>query len=149
MNRDKNRGDSRTGFEKRGSGKPARASMEGGVQVQLGEGRNEGWEVGALLGAICRSMGISRDDVGNISLRGDSASVELSAKAAELLESRKPRMTKEGLVCKSIRLLTKSSVDARSFGRQSYNRSNRHERQEWPEGMGAGASWTPTGGDPN
>jgi ATP-dependent RNA helicase DeaD len=136
MNRDKNRGDTHTGFEKRGGGKPARASMDGGVQVQLGEGRNEGWEVGALLGAICRSMGISRDDVGNIRLRDDSASVELSAKAAELLESRKPRMTKEGLVCKSIRLLTKPAGDARetrSFGRPQYNRGNRPERQEWSE----------------
>ncbi|MDR0649517.1 MAG: DEAD/DEAH box helicase [Synergistaceae bacterium] len=133
MNRDKNRSDGgggRQGFERRGTGRPARASMDGGVQIQLGEGRNEGWEVGALLGAICRSMGISREDVGNIRLRDSSASVDLSAKAAELLESRKPRMTKEGLVCNAIRLLPKDAGETKSFGKP-YGRSGRQDRPEW------------------
>jgi ATP-dependent RNA helicase DeaD len=141
MNRDKNRGDTRTGFSNRGeghgSGRPARASMDGGIQLQLGEGRNEGWEVGALLGAICRSMGINRDDVGNIRLRDDSASVELSAKAAELLESRKSRMTKEGLVCGSIKVLPKNSGEGRSHSR-SYGRQNRSDRPEWSDRSGRG-----------
>ena len=107
--------------------------MEGGVQLQLGEGRNEGWEVGALLGAICRSMGINRDDVGNIRLRENSASVELSAKAAELLESRKSRMTKEGLKCSSIRMLTKTSQDGRQFGRSArYDRPDLADRPNRP-----------------
>jgi ATP-dependent RNA helicase DeaD len=105
--------------------------MDGGVQIQLGEGRNEGWEVGALLGAICRSMGINREDVGNIKLRDSSASVDLSAKAAELLESRKPRMTKEGLVCNSIRLLPKDAGEPKSFGKPYGGRSGRSERSEW------------------
>ncbi|MDR1019574.1 MAG: DEAD/DEAH box helicase [Synergistaceae bacterium] len=132
MSRDKNRGDGgRSGFDRRGSGKPAKASMDGGVQIQLGEGRNEGWEVGALLGAICRSMGINREDVGNIRLRDNSASVDLSAKAAELLESRKPRMTKEGLVCNAIRLIPKTSGEQpKAFGKP-YGRPGRPERSEW------------------
>lgn len=131
MNRDKSRGESGFPSDDRrhgrsfGSGRPIRSDMEGGVQLQLGEGRNEGWEVGALLGAICRSMGINRDDVGNIRLRESSASVELSAKAAELLESRKSRMTKEGLKCSSIRMLSKTSQDGRQFGRGA-----RHDRPE-------------------
>ena len=120
MSRDRNRSDapSTRGRSDRfggASSRPARPSMEGGVQLQLGEGRNEGWEVGALLGAICRAMSISREDVGNIRLRESSASVELSAKAAELLESRKSRMTKEGLVCTAIRALSKGG-EGRSHG---------------------------------
>jgi ATP-dependent RNA helicase DeaD len=131
MSRDKNRGDIHPGSDRRNTGKPARASMDGGVQIQLGGGRNGGWEVGALLGAICRSMGISRDDVGSIRLHDDSASVELSAKAAELIESRKPRMTKEGLVCNAIRLLpAKGSGEPRAFGR-SHGKTNRQDRHEW------------------
>jgi ATP-dependent RNA helicase DeaD len=113
--------------------------MVGGVQIQLGEGRNEGWEVGALLGAICRSMGINREDVGNIRLRDSSASVDLSAKAAELLESRKPRMTKEGLVCNAIRLLPKDSGEPKAFGKP-YGRSNRQERSEWGDRHDRGRS---------
>ncbi|MDR3321338.1 MAG: DEAD/DEAH box helicase [Synergistaceae bacterium] len=141
MNRDKNRGDSGPGFQGRGQsfggGRPARATMEGGVQIQLTEGRNGGWEVGALLGAICRSIGISRDDVGNIRLRDDSASVELSAKAAELLESRKSRMTKEGLICSAIRAMPKASEERPYSGRPSYGRgarsSDRQDRTDRPE----------------
>ncbi|MDR1944256.1 MAG: DEAD/DEAH box helicase [Synergistaceae bacterium] len=137
MNRDKNRGDSRPGFNNSRSGntggaRQSRPTMEGGVQIQLGEGRNEGWEVGALLGALCRSMGISRDDVGNIRLREDSASVELSAKAAELLESRKARMTKEGLVCNAIKALPKSGGESRPYGR-TYSRGARHDRSDRPD----------------
>ncbi len=131
MSRDRNRGDSsgagaRGGRGDRfgGSSRPARPSMEGGVQLQLGEGRNEGWEVGALLGAICRSMGISREDVGNIRLRENSASVELSSKAAELLESRKSKMTKEGLVCTAIRALPKGG-EGRSYSGRDGGRPER------------------------
>lgn len=119
MSRDRNRGETFVargrGPRANGASRPIRPSMEGGVQLQLGQGRNEGWEVGSLLGAICRSMGISREDVGNIRLRESSASVELSAKAAELLESRKPKMTKEGLVCTAIRAVPKGGEN-RSFG---------------------------------
>jgi ATP-dependent RNA helicase DeaD len=150
MNRDKNRGDSGPGFQSRGQsfggGRPARATMDGGVQIQLTEGRNGGWEVGALLGAICRSMGISRDDVGNIRLRDDSASVELSAKAAELLESRKSRMTKEGLTCSAIRAMPKTGDGRSSYsGRpSSYGRgarpSDRPERTDRTERTDRGSA---------
>jgi ATP-dependent RNA helicase DeaD len=115
----------------RSSGRPERPSMDGGVQVQLNAGRDEGWEVGALLGAFCRSMSISREDVGNIKLRENSASIELSSRAAELLESRKPRMAKEGLVVTALRAITRESGEA---PRRSYSaprdRSNRSDRPE-------------------
>lgn len=144
MSRDRNRGDSyspRGRGDRIGAPRAARPSMEGGVQLQLGEGRNEGWEVGTLLGAICRSMGIGREDVGNIRLRENSASVELSAKAAELLESRKSRMVKEKLTCTAIRALPqggegrshggrseRSSSHAPYRGRRDRDRSERTER---------------------
>jgi ATP-dependent RNA helicase DeaD len=86
-------------------GGSVRRSMAGGVQVRIAAGRDDGWEVGALLGAFCRSMGISREDVGNIKLRETSASIELSPRAAEMLESRKARMIKEGLVIASVKLM--------------------------------------------
>lgn len=146
MNRDKNRGDARVGSARGGrfdradradrtdraggsGGRSARPGMDGGVQIILGEGRNDGWEVGPLLGALCRSMGINRDDVGNIRLRESSASVELSARAAELLESRKSRMTKEGLVCTAVKALPKGGGDrASSGGRARSDRPDRPDR---------------------
>ena len=108
MSRDRNRPEGRSSGVASGQGRfgrPARPSMEGGVQLQLAVGRNDGWDVGPLLGALCRSMGINRDDVGNIRLRESSATVELSARAAELLESRKSRMATEGLVCSAVRAI--------------------------------------------
>jgi ATP-dependent RNA helicase DeaD len=86
-------------------GRYARRNMGGGVQVQLCAGRDDGWEVGALLGAFCRSMGITREDVGNIKLRENSATIELSERAAGLLESKKGRMAKEGIAVSAVRAL--------------------------------------------
>ncbi|MDR1916735.1 MAG: DEAD/DEAH box helicase [Synergistaceae bacterium] len=135
MSRDKNRTDPRAGSGSAGrfsrsSDRPARSGMDGGVQIQLGEGRNDGWEVGPLLGAICRAMSINRDDVGNIRLRESSASIELSAKAAELLESRKSRLAKEGLVVSAIRTLSKASRDSGEHrSSDGYKRSDRHDRR--------------------
>ncbi|MDR3332784.1 MAG: DEAD/DEAH box helicase [Synergistaceae bacterium] len=140
MTRDRSRGDSRpvSGPQQRGrfgqssGGRPQRSSMEGGVQLQLGEGRNEGWEVGPLLGVLCRSMGINRDDVGNIRLRESSATVELSARAAELLESRKSRLTKEGIVITAMRALPQGSAEERPYAR-SRDRAPRSERSDRSE----------------
>jgi ATP-dependent RNA helicase DeaD len=104
--------------------------MEGGVQVQLAVGRNEGWEVGALLGALCRSMGITREDVGNIKLRENSASIELSPRAAESLESKRAKMTKEGVTVSAVRLISRESGDRdiAASGRSHEPRRDRPER---------------------
>jgi ATP-dependent RNA helicase DeaD len=112
----------------RSAGSTRSRGMEGGVQVQIAAGRNEGWEVGALLGALCRSMGITRDDVGNIKLRENSASIELSSRASELLESKRPRMTKEGLVVSAVRAVSQSH-DSRG-GEEPAGRT--HERAVRP-----------------
>ena len=56
---------------------------------------------GALLGLMCRCIG-SGEDVGNIKLRDNSASIELSAKGAALFESRR-RLAREGLNVTSVR----------------------------------------------
>ena len=123
MSRDRNRPDTRAGVGSRGKAGPlsgprqSHSIMSGGVQLQLGAGRNEGWEVGTLLGALCRSLGISREEVGNIRLRDSSASVEISSRAAELMESRKSKMVKEGLICTAIKALPRSSEQPRSYAR--------------------------------
>ena len=135
MSRDKNRGDSASSYPSRGKfgqasgGRQPRASMEGGVQLQIEGGRDDGWEVGPLLGAICRSMGVTREDVGNIRLRESSATIEISARAADLLESRKARMTKEGIRITAMKALTRSSAEPRPYAR-SRDRSPRPERMD-------------------
>ena len=77
--------------------------MTGGVAVQFSQGRSDGWEVGPLLGSLCRCLGIGREDVGNIKLRDSSATVELSQRGAEMLEARKERLARDGLVAASVR----------------------------------------------
>jgi ATP-dependent RNA helicase DeaD len=136
MSRDKNRRDTAPPYPSRGrlgqtsGGRPQRASMEGGVQLQIEGGRDNGWEVGPLLGAICRSMGVNREDVGNIRLREGSATVELSARAAEMLESRKARMTKEGIQITAMKALTRpASAEQRPYAR-SRDRVPRPERMD-------------------
>jgi ATP-dependent RNA helicase DeaD len=106
--------------------------MEGGAQIQISAGRNDGWEVGPLLGALCRSMGINRDDVGNIKLRENSANIEISARAAELLESRKPRMAKEGLVVSATRAIMPSSDRAPRSGERRYRPGSRDRADRAP-----------------
>ena len=125
MSRDRNRPDSRsgTGTGNRGKSGPlsgprqSHSILSGGVQLQLGAGRNDGWEVGTLLGALCRSLGISREEVGNIRLRDSSASVEISSRAAEMMESKKSKMVKEGIICTAIKALPRSSEQPRSYSR--------------------------------
>jgi ATP-dependent RNA helicase DeaD len=112
-------------------------NMQGGVSVQLAIGRNDGWEVGALLGAFCRSMGITREDVGNIKLRENSASIELSPKASELLESKKSRMAKEGIVVSAAKLIpsgrTSRGQDAGDGELSHARQHDRFSRRERPE----------------
>jgi ATP-dependent RNA helicase DeaD len=115
----------------RASSGPRKGGMDGGVSVQLAAGRDDGWEVGALLGAFCRSMGITREDVGNIKLRENSASIELSRRAADMLESKKSRMTKEGLVVSAVRMITEREAGDRES--QPSRGSDRFQRRERPE----------------
>ena len=130
MNRDKKRPFVREAEPRGGSGGRSAArsqNMDGGVSVQLAVGRNEGWEVGALLGAFCRSLGITREDVGNIKLRENSASIELSLRASELLDSKKSRMTKEGIIVSAVRHIS-------SGGTSHTRQHDRFPRREKPEG---------------
>jgi ATP-dependent RNA helicase DeaD len=136
MNRDKGRPvsyDGARGGRAQGT-RPPRQSMGGGVQVRISAGRDDGWEVGALLGAFCRSLGISREDVGNIKLRENSASIELSSKAAEFLESKKARMVKEGLLVSAIKVLSEESrsgnLSERPAPREKNFRASRPERRD-------------------
>jgi ATP-dependent RNA helicase DeaD len=61
-------------------------------------------------------MGITREDVGNIKLRENSATIELSERAAGLLESKKGRMAKEGISVSAVRALTSDSKES-AYGR--------------------------------
>ena len=74
-----------------------RADMTGGASVHFSQGRDDGWEVGPLLGTLCRCLGIGREDVGNIKLRDSGTSVELSQRGAEMLEERLDRLSRFGL----------------------------------------------------
>lgn len=112
--------------------RPARNEMSGGLVIQLSEGRSDGWEVGALLGLICRSIGVGREDVGNIKLRDDSAAIELSAKGAALFESRKERIEREGPKISSVRKIESAGrghSEQREGGRGRFDsRSSFRER---------------------
>ena len=104
--------------------------MTGGVAVSFTVGRSDGWEVGPLLGLLCRSIGIGREDVGNIKLRDTSATVELSERAASLFEARKDRLASEGLKTDSIRNITEQSDSGRrpfSGEARPYNRDRKPE----------------------
>lgn len=106
----------------------ARNDMSSGCAVQFSKGRSDGLEVGALLGLICRCLGLGREDVGNIKLRDHSASVELSARGAALIEARKERLEREGLPCTSVRDI---EADGRSYERRGdYCRSDRIQHRK-------------------
>lgn len=130
MDRDKGRSD-RASSRSSGGAKPRRAEMIGGVQINLSSGRNDGWDVGPLLGAICRSLGITREDVGNIRLRESSAAVELSPRASSLIESRKSRLAREGLEIVSTRPI--SSQENFQRRERSGVRQERSDRRERPQ----------------
>lgn len=108
-----------------------RRKMTGGIAVQFSAGRSNGWEVGPLLGFLCRSIGIGREDVGNIKLRDTSVTVELSARAASLFEARKERLGREGLNTDSVRSITEQSD---SGHRPSSGESRPYSRDRRPEG---------------
>ena len=108
MDREKGRRDSGTGAPRNGraAGRKERfqrPDMTGSVAVLFAQGRDDGWEVGPLLGALCRNIGIGREDVGNIKLRDSSATVELSQRGAALLDARKERLERDGLTVSSVK----------------------------------------------
>ncbi|WP_455600746.1 DEAD/DEAH box helicase [Cloacibacillus sp.] len=106
MDREKGRRDSGAPRGEKAPGRKERfqrPDMTGGVAVQFAQGRDDGWEVGPLLGALCRNIGIGREDVGNIKLRDTSATVELSPRGAVLLDTRKERLEKDGLTVSSVK----------------------------------------------
>lgn len=106
-----------------------RTDMSGGMAVQFAQGRVDGWEVGALLGAMCRSLGIGREDVGNIKLRDTSATIELSQHGAEMLTARRERLERNGLTISAMRTISSSPYSDRDGRRGSY-RSDRSDRSE-------------------
>ena len=106
MDREKGRRDSGAPRGDKAPGRKERfqrPDMTGGVAVQFAQGRDDGWEVGPLLGALCRNIGIGREDVGNIKLRDTSATVELSPRGAALLDARKERLERDGLTVSSVK----------------------------------------------
>ncbi len=132
MDREKGRRDA----AQRGSDKGAarrerfkRPEMTGGVSVQFAAGRNDGWEVGPLLGAICRGAGLGREDVGNIRLRDSSAVVEISPRGASFIEARRERLEKEGLPIAAMREITGEESRARRAEGRPPRRENREGRE--------------------
>lgn len=147
MNRDKARRDTTEAPKRMGrsDGKTGQAvkkersprpEMTGGVVVHLSAGRDDGLEVGSLLGTICRCIGIGRDDVGNIKLRGNSSAVELSARGAALFSARKERLAREGLETLSIKEIEARPHEHRETKEGSYKsfdsrKPRREPRQEY------------------
>lgn len=132
MDREKGRRDS----AQRAGGKDAarrerfrRPEMTGGVSVQFAAGRNDGWEVGPLLGAICRGAGLGREDVGNIRLRDTSAVVEISPRGASYIEARRERLEKEGLPIAAMREIKGDGERPRRTGDRAPRRENREARE--------------------
>lgn len=116
--------------------------MEGGISIQFSAGRLDGWEVGPLLGMVCRCIGVGREDVGNIKLRDHSATVELSSRGAALFDARKDRLEREGLPTGAVRKTEQGSFghregrDGRDGGR-SEGRPFRRDRARH-DGQGSG-----------
>ena len=132
MDREKGRRDAAS----RGNGKDAarkerfkRPEMTGGLSVQFAAGRNDGWEVGPLLGAICRGAGLGREDVGNIRLRDTSAVVEISPRGASYIEARRERFEKEGLPIAAMREIKGDGERPRRTGDRAPRRENREARE--------------------
>ena len=142
MNREKSRNDSGRQESSSLRNRPAEAkkdrterpSMGGGLIVNFSQGRSDGWEVGALLGLMCRCIGVGREDVGNIKLRDDSATIELSAKGAVLFESRKERLVQEGLNVSSVKKIESRSQDYREGGGKPRTDSRPPHRDRRPSG---------------
>lgn len=106
-----------------------RPEMTGGLSVQFAAGRNDGWEVGPLLGAICRGAGLGREDVGNIRLRDTSAVVEISPRGASYIEARRERLEKEGLPIAAMREIKGDDDRPRRTGDRAPRRETREARE--------------------
>lgn len=106
-----------------------RPEMTGGLSVQFAAGRNDGWEVGPLLGAICRGAGLGREDVGNIRLRDTSAVVEISPRGASYIEARRERLEKEGLPIAAMREIKGDDDRPRRTGERAPRRETREARE--------------------
>ena len=79
-------------------GKKSHSTFAKGGTIRLSTGTTNGWEVGKLLGTLCRILGTSRQEIGNIRLREDYANVELSQKALQLFQEKKPKFVEEYLI---------------------------------------------------
>lgn len=102
------------------------SEMAGGICVRFKEGRADGWQVGPLLGLLCRGIGIGREDVGNIKLRNDGITVELSARAAELFEARSSRLAREGLHADKVTMIKAQAARPR---KATYGKPERERTQ--------------------
>jgi ATP-dependent RNA helicase DeaD len=78
--------------------KKSHSTFAKGGTIRLSTGTTNGWEVGKLLGTLCRILGTSRQEIGNIRLREDYANVELSQKALQLFQEKKPKFVEEYLI---------------------------------------------------
>ncbi|MDO4219547.1 MAG: DEAD/DEAH box helicase [Synergistaceae bacterium] len=116
---------------RKGSSSYIRSNMLNGIRVQFAVGKEDGWDVGRLLGAICRSLGIGRDDVGNIRLRDTSSTVELSHECTELMKRRRQRMIREGLDVADITPITEHQAYSRN--RDNSYRSDRSYGKNYAE----------------
>jgi ATP-dependent RNA helicase DeaD len=84
---------------------------------------------------MCRCIGVGREDVGNIKLRDNSASIELSAKSAALFESRKERLAREGLNVTSVRKIESRPYESdRRDGSKGRGESRAPYRDRRPSG---------------
>jgi ATP-dependent RNA helicase DeaD len=75
---------------------PREKDSGGMTRLRLERGRADGLEVGALLGVLCRTLGVDRREIGNIRLRDRYAEVELGARAARQLERHRRELEREG-----------------------------------------------------
>jgi Superfamily II DNA and RNA helicases len=79
-----------------GSGGSRERDSGSTTRLRLERGRADGLEVGALLGILCRALGVDRREIGNIRLRDRYAEVELGGRAAKQLERHRKELEKEG-----------------------------------------------------
>lgn len=129
MNREKDRKSSRNdsnGFSGKSDGR-------GGVAVQFDSGKKAGVQVGPLLGLLCRCIGIGRQEIGNIKLRDNSTTVELSKQAGELFEARKGRLEKEGLEVISVNPISGFTYSSHGNG-GGRRRNDRNDRRRSNDG---------------
>jgi len=71
-----------------------------GVLIRISKGRSDpDWSVGRILGALCSSLGVNRNEIGNIKMRDAYTEVELSPAALESLnDGGRSRLADRGLL---------------------------------------------------